>query len=258
MAGSFHVLNPRFIARGITVIPVAVEQRAVRHTHGAAVGLVKQQRLRAVHPEGVLHFEVFQIAFRTAHAVLLKQFHHQRKDRRLGAAEIIGTVAVGNMPVAFNQPGEVIRHTFQQIVTTALRQPQHGEIGIPVVGLAESSAGNDIGLGQRQQGRPGNMILRLARQHRPQAVNVLFEGQTGVGDIFRTVGLRQPEVVFHKLAQVEIPVASDLAVADQDIQRIHLRRAVGKGFAVREQARGLHVLKQFKIAVCGRQCIGGG
>ena len=102
------------------------------------------------------------------------------------------------------------------------------------------------------------MILRLARQHRPQVINVLFQGESRVGDIFCAVRFRHPEVVLHKLAQVEIPVASDLAVADQDIQRIHLRRAVGEGFTVRKQPRRLHMLEQFKIAVCGRQRIGGG
>ncbi len=79
------------------------------------------------------------------------------------------------------------------------------------------------------------MVLRLARQHGPQAVNVLFERQAGVGNILRAISLGQPEVILHELAQVEIPVASYLAIADQNIQRIHLRCAVGKGFAVRKQ-----------------------
>ena len=127
---------------------------------------------------------MLKVTFRTAHAILLKQLHHQGKDRRLRTAEVIGTVAVRDMAVALNQPREVIRHTLQQIVAPALRQTQHREVGIPVVGLAESSAGDDIGLRQGQQGGPGNMVLRLARQHRPQIINVLFQGQTRVGNIF--------------------------------------------------------------------------
>ena len=199
---------------------------------------------------------MLKIALRPAHAVLFKQLHHQGKNGRLGAAEIVGTVAVRDMAVALNQPGEVIGHTFQQIVTTAFSKPQHGEVRVPVVGLTESPAGHNIGLRQRQQRRPRDVILRFARQHRPQIINMFFQGQAGVRDVLFAVVLRQPEVILHKARQVKITVTTHLAIADQNIQRIHLRRAVGKGFAVRKQPRRLDVFKQFKVAVCGRKGIG--
>ncbi len=190
MSRCFHILNPGFIARGITIIPVAVEQRTIRHTDCATVRLVKQQRLRTVHPEGVLHFQVIEVALRAAHAILFEQLHHERKDRRLGTAEIIGSVTVRDMAVALNQPRKIIRHTLQQIVPATLGQPQHREVGVPVIGLAESSARDDISLRQCQQGRPGDMVLRLARQHRPQAIDMLFKRQTGIGNVLFAVVLR--------------------------------------------------------------------
>ena len=200
---------------------------------------------------------MLKIALRPAHAVLFKQLHHQGKNRRLGAAEVVGAVAVRDMSVALNQPGEVIGHAFQQIVTTAFCQPQHGEIRIPVVGLAESPAGHNIGLRQRQQRRPRDVILRLARQHRPQVINVFFQGEAGIRDILFTVVLRQPEVILHKARQVKIPMTTHFTVADQDIQRVHFRRAVWESFAVRKQPCRLHMFEQFKITIGRRQGIGG-
>ena len=80
------------------------------------------------------------------------------------------------------------------------------------------------------------MILRLAGQHRPQLVDVFFQGQAGVGDIDVALALRQPEVVLNELPQIEVGLAFDLAVVPQDVQRIVFRRAVGEGFAVRKNA----------------------
>ena len=160
---------------------------------------MRDQRLGAVHPEGVLHLQMIQIALRAAHAVLFKKFDHQGEHRWLRAAEVVGAVAVRNMTVGFNQPGEVIGHAFQQIFPAALRQPQHGEIRVPVIGFAKAAAGDDIGLRQRQQRRPGDMILRLAGQHRPQLIDVLFQRQVGVGGVNVGLALRQPEVVLNEL-----------------------------------------------------------
>ncbi len=158
------------------------------------IGLVKVQRFSAIHPEGVLHQQVLIVAPRTAHAVLFEQLHHQREHRRLGAAQIVGSVAVWDVPIFFNHPCKVIRHTLQQIVTAAFGQPQHGKVGVPVVGLTESSAGHNIGLRQRQQRRPGNMILRLAGQHRPQLVDMLLQRVFWIRDILTVYLLREPEM----------------------------------------------------------------
>ncbi|MNS78348.1 hypothetical protein D3C72_1119570 [compost metagenome] len=245
MFGRFHVFYPGLVTRRVAVVPVAVEQRAVRHAHHVAIGLIQHQRFRAIHPEGVLHQQVVQITFRPAHAVLFEQLNHQGKDRRLRAAEIIGAIPVRNMAVTFNHPRKVVGHTFEQVVAPTLRQPEHGEIGVPVVGLAKTPAGDDVRLWQRQQGRPRNMVLRLARQHWPQIINVLFQRKTRVGDILSGQRLGHPEVVFDKALQVEIPVASHLTVANKDIERIHFRRAVGEGFAISKQTRRLNVFKEF-------------
>ena len=151
VSGGLHVLAPRFIPRRVPVVPVAIEQGAIRHAHHVPIRLMRDQRLGAVHPEGMLHLQMIQIALRAAHAVLFKEFDHQGEHRGLRAAEVVGAVAVRNVTVGFNQPGEVIGHAFQQIFPAALRQPQHGEIRVPVIGFAKATAGHDIGLRQRQQ-----------------------------------------------------------------------------------------------------------
>ncbi len=258
MAGGFNVLYPGFVPRSVAVIPVAVKQRAIRHAHRAAVGLVEQQRLRAVHPEGILHFQVIQIALGAAHAVLFKQLNHQGKNRRLRAAQIVGTVAIGNMAVAFNHPRKVVRHALKHVVASAFGQPQHGEIGVPVVGFAESPTGHNIGLRQRQQRRPGDVILRLTGQHRPQVVDMFLEREGRIGNILARQDFRQPEVILHKLAQIEVPVTSYLTVADEDIERIHFWCAVGESFAVGKQSRRLHMLKELKVAIGRGERIGCG
>ena len=80
------------------------------------------------------------------------------------------------------------------------------------------------------------MILRLAGQHRPQLIDVLFQRQAGVRGVDVGLVLRQPEVVFNELSQVEVGLTFDLAVVAQDVQRIVFRRAVGESFAVGKDA----------------------
>ncbi len=110
---SFDIFQPGLVARRVAIVPVAVQQGTVRHPHNVAISLVERQRFGAVHPEGVFHFEMVEITPRAAHAIFFEQFNHQGENRRLRAAQIIGPVAVGNMAIVFNHPGEIIRHTFK-------------------------------------------------------------------------------------------------------------------------------------------------
>ncbi|MNE54347.1 hypothetical protein D3C80_1491210 [compost metagenome] len=102
------------------------------------------------------------------------------------------------------------------------------------------------------------MILRLARQHRPQIINMFFERQTRVRDIFGCQVFRHPEVILNEALQIKVAMTSNLTVANQNIQRIHLRRAVRERFAVRKQACRLHVLKKFQITIGRGERIGCG
>ena len=144
MFRGFNVLKPGFVTRRVAIVPITVEQRSVRHPHNMAIGLIRDQRFCTVHPEGIFHFKVVEIAARTAYTIFFKQLHHQRKNRWLRAAQIIGAVAVGDVTVVFDHPGEVIGHAFQQIFPTTFRQPQHGEIGVPIVGFAKTAARDNI------------------------------------------------------------------------------------------------------------------
>ena len=157
----FYVFKPGFVTRRVAIVPVTVEQRSVGHSHNMAIGLIRDQRFCAVHPEGIFHFKMLKVTARAAYTIFFKQLHHQREHRWLRAAQIIGAVAVGDVPIVFDHPGEVIGHAFQQIFTPAFRQPQHGEIGIPVVGFAKTTPWNNVRLRQRQQRRPRDVILWL-------------------------------------------------------------------------------------------------
>ncbi|XQU71595.1 hypothetical protein OJJOAM_004384 [Cupriavidus sp. H18C1] len=127
------------------VVPVAVQQAAVRQPHHAPMRGARAQSFGAVHPERVFRAQMRQVGMRWLQALRLEQFRHQRKHRRLRTAQVVAARAVGHQPVTVEQIGEVVRHRPHQIVAAAGLESQHREIGIPVVQLAEASAGHDIG-----------------------------------------------------------------------------------------------------------------
>ena len=55
-----------------------------------------------------------QPPFRQYRIMILGQVHHQRQERRLRPAEIIGPGAVGDMPVTLDQIDEIGEHRLDQ------------------------------------------------------------------------------------------------------------------------------------------------
>ena len=80
-----------------------------------------------------------------------QQFHHQGEERRLRTAQVVAAVAVGDVPEGVNFIGEVVHHIADFIPVAAFGQAQHGEIAIPVIHLAETSPGHDVGFRQGQE-----------------------------------------------------------------------------------------------------------
>ena len=58
------------------------------------------------------------------------------------------------------------------------------------------------------------MILRLARQHRPQLIDMLFQRTFRVRNVFAGGRFREPEMVLDEASQIEVPMAFNLAIAN--------------------------------------------
>lgn len=52
------------------------------------------------------------------------------------------------MADGIDQISEVVQHVVDEVFAAGFLQAEHREIGVPVVALAEASAGHDIRLGQ--------------------------------------------------------------------------------------------------------------
>lgn len=85
---------------------------------------------------------MLKIALRPAHAVLFKQLHHQGKNGRLGAAEIVGTVAVRDMgdliTVAANWPESRKEHWITLLRSRAMENQCY------IAGVNRIGIGNNI------------------------------------------------------------------------------------------------------------------
>ena len=139
--------------------------------------------------------------------------------------------------------GEVIDHILHFIPVIALGEPQHSEVGVPVIDLAETPARHHVRLRQRQQGIPFAGGIGRARQHRPQAVDMLAQALSG----WRNIGfafLRQGKVQLNEMAQVKARLVTLHAVIGQDHQRIAVRHRVGERFLIGEQFGALYIRKQ--------------
>ena len=131
-----------------------------------------------------------------------QQFHHQREERRLRAAQVIAAVTVRDMAPGIKLVSEVVHHVADLIPVAALGQPQHGEIAVPVIDFAEASPRHDIGFWQGKKRVPFVRFVGGAGQHRPQIVYVFAQALALRGNVFLTF-LRQDKVHLHEVAQVK-------------------------------------------------------
>src|SRR5438876_827574 len=137
-------LGPRLRA----VVPVPVQHRSVPQLHHATVRFARGETLRAIHPERVLRFERIEIAQRLRGIRRARvEPDHGGEVRGLAPAQIVRPVAVWNVPDRADQVGEVVQHAAHQVGPAALNQPEHGEIRVPVIDLAEAAPRDDVRLG---------------------------------------------------------------------------------------------------------------
>ena len=138
---------------------------------------------------------------------------------------------------------EVRHHIGNLIPVAALRQPQHGEIAIPVIDLTKTAARHHVRLRQWKQGVPFTGGIGGARQHGPETINMFTQTLSCGGNIlFARFG--QGEVHIHKMTQIEAGLISLHTVIGQDHQRIAFGYRIGKGLLVGEELGALYIIKQ--------------
>src|SRR5208283_1490171 len=81
-------------------------------------------------------------------------------------------IAVGDVAVAVDQRGEVVERVAGEVEPAVPHEPQHDEIAVPVVDLAEAAARNDIRARQGKERRKGLRVVRLALQRLPGAADI--------------------------------------------------------------------------------------
>ncbi len=62
-SGGFDVVKPGLGARGVVIVPVAVEQRAIGHPHRPFVDAAGSQRVRPCHPVAILFLQLRLVGF---------------------------------------------------------------------------------------------------------------------------------------------------------------------------------------------------
>lgn len=113
------------------------------------------------HPVGEFFLERFVIF-----AWCFGELDHVGEEGGMGAREVVGAVPVGDESVGVDEMDEVLEHGVDGVGFT-----QEGKIGVPVVGLSEAAAGNDVGIGERNEGGVG-LLRVLSEEKRIDLVNM--------------------------------------------------------------------------------------
>jgi hypothetical protein len=111
-----------FVARCVPVVPIAVEQAAVRHPDDAFARAAGVDTGSASHPERMLAPQRRQPPRGQPGTLLLGQVEHQREEGRLRPAEIVSAHAVGDVTVPLDDADEIGQHRFDQRLLPVLRR----------------------------------------------------------------------------------------------------------------------------------------
>ena len=255
-----YIIAVHFGAGVGAAIPVAVEEAAVLQAHHVLDGGVAGGGLlHAVHPELVLFFQLRQVLLVHLTAFLTgQQLHHRSKEGRLGAGQEIVAVAVGNKADGIDQVGEVVDHILDHVHLSGGLQAQHGEVAVPIVDLPKASAGNDIGVGQRDEGAADRRrIVGLPGEHRPEFVDVFGGAAAGVALITGSILLGQVEISEHKCLQVKAFHSFFRLVFVEYLIGGVFRRTVHKGLPIGEYLLHLNVDKELAEALLRREVLFG-
>ena len=248
-----HILAVAFVARGVAVVIVAVEHRAVGHPHHACGcrGFCRQ-RGGTAHPIGMLRPQRRQPPTQHRRRALLGQAHHQVQERRLRPADIIGPCTVGDMAVPLDQRHEIVDHPVDQVRAPVRLQAQHREIAVPIIGLAKPAARHHVRRGQRQRRRSGRGAERRPGEVVPQAGDMRRHRRPGrLGrhrrSLFGHVEMREDEAFQRSVVRRLLA-----PIRRQDRRRRPLRHRIDEGLPVGKDPPHLHVVEQRSVQVGGR------
>ena len=250
--GHFYILAKRLLARRGAVVPVAVQPSLFVETHTASMALSGGELLFATHPVGVLPLQLGQVVDGVPQALTFGQLHHHREQRRLGAAQIVAAVAIGHVPEAHDQVGTVIGDRAHQMAFPAGSQAQHGEVGVPVVVLAEAPTGDDIVMAQFEQRRPARMLTGITSEYRPQTIDMRDQVMLGTGLVALAGEHVAVEVIGHESAQIESWLVSLLLVGFHDLCGRLPWNTVGEGFGIMKDMGQSDCLEQLTVTVVRR------
>jgi len=186
-----------------------------------------------------------------------QQFHHQAEERRLRTAEVVAAVAIRDVAVLVQLPGEVVDHVAHMLPALAGRQAEQGEVAVPVIDLAEAAAGHYVRVWQRQQRSVRIDAGGMPLQYRPQAFDVRAQSFACRRHVGRWIA-GYVEVGRDEIAQrVTGLLLRGLPVGQYGRRRL-ARYGVGEGLLVGKQVRALYLLEQRSQLPVGRRSGVGG
>src|SRR5262245_54783174 len=122
------------------------------------------------------------------------------------------------MAVALDEAREVLDHVEREIVATARLKPEHGEVGIPIIDLAEAPARDHVRLRQREERRVrgAGSVRGLALKHGPQLVDMRADVLAGNGAILALLRALHDEVALNERGKVETGLTALVPIALHD------------------------------------------
>ena len=249
------ILAIGFVARRGAIVPVPIEENAVGQPDDVAEGGAGREARPAVHPIGVFGLELRQVSGEDRVAVPRgDQFDHQREERRLRAAQVIAAIAVGDVAVAVDQRGEIVERVAGEVEAAVAQKPEHDEIAVPIVDLAEAAARDDIRAIERQQRRPRLDLVGLALERLPGLSDIGAHVLVGPGQVGRENLGRQAEMTIDEGLEIEPRQSLRPIVVRHDLCGRGARRGVGEGLLVGKEAG--HLDRAIELAEFDRGRLG--
>jgi hypothetical protein len=114
-----------------------------------------REAVRAFHPPCMFALHRREAARGDVGPVVVEQFDHHMKERRLRAAEIIGARAVGDVPMRFDQVGHRVDDAVCQFLLSVADETEHRKEAVPIIDFTKAPAWHDMAVlyGKRRSAR---------------------------------------------------------------------------------------------------------
>src|SRR5271165_3002106 len=143
------------------------------------------------------------------------------------------------MAVAIDERSEIVERVPGEIEPSVLLEPEHDEVAVPVVDLAEPPAWDDIGPAQGQQRGKRVDLLRFAPQRLPRIADVRTHVPIRRWAERAEAAQRLIEMRIDEGFEIESGRTFLTLVLGHDLRGRLARNSVGEGFLIRKEARHL-------------------